>query len=132
MKNENNFNLIFDFDGTILDNVGIKDRIFFQYFDKFSNESDKLKFFLTEFKGEKRTFKLKSLIKMGLVNNNANIEGLNEYFQKEYMKVVKNKKLKISKELLIQKAHKNKLFIVSNAVKEELCELCVFFGVHFV
>ena len=67
---------------------------------------------------------------MGLVNNNANIEGLNEYFQKEYMKVVKNKKLKISKELLIQKAHKNKLFIVSNAVKEELCELCVFFGVY--
>ena len=116
MKNENNFNLIFDFDGTILDNVGIKDRIFFQYFDAFSNDSVKLKFFLTEFKGEKRTFKLKSLIKMGLVNNNANIEGLNEYFQKEYMKVVKNKKLKISKELLIQKARKNKLFIVSNAV----------------
>ena len=41
------------------------------------------------------------------------------------MKVVKNKKLKISKELLIQKAHKNKLFIVSNAVKE----LC---GVRFL
>lgn len=130
MKKENNFNLIFDFDGTILDNIGIKDRIFFQYFDKFSNDSDKLKLFLTEFKGEKRTFKLKSLIKMGLVNKNANIESLNKYFQKEYMKVVKNKKLKISKELLIQKAYKNKLFIVSNAIKEELFELCAFFEIH--
>ena len=105
---------------------GLKIEFFSNISTNFPIDSDKLKFFLTEFKGEKRTFKLKSLIKMGLVNNNANIEGLNEYFQKEYMKVVKNKKLKISKELLIQKAHKNKLFIVSNAVKEELCELCVF------
>lgn len=133
MRNRHDYLYIFDFDGTIVDNDGLKDTLFQQYFreavgvNSLGPQIDRL---VELKKGARRAEKLRTITdymdNQG-IEHSISSRALDEFIEHNYPEAVTQRGLRLEKSIIEKLGTTASRFVCSNAPKSELTYLVEFF-----